>query len=444
MPHLHTLFIILDGLGDSSCERLEGRTPLQASTQKNITRFLKHGSTGLLTPIAPGVPPSSDTAHLSIFGYDIKKEYPGRGPFEALGSGVYLKEGEIAFRANIATVEIKGDHIIVLDRRAGRMPSEETAELAKMVNEELGNVDGLEFELVPTLEHRAVLVVRGEGLCHQVSDTDPHETGVPLLKSQPLEESENIKGSLKLSNALNKWTVKMIKLLENSPLNEKRRKANLPIGNIFLARSPGVMTKLVSFEDKWGMKAGAVAAGQLYRGVALMLGMDLFDAPGATGLPNTDIGSKLKVALSKIDRYDFMFVHIKATDVFSHKKDPLGKKEFIEKFDSALSIIKEDFVKSNVLVITGDHSTPCNRGMHSGDPVPFLLAGPLTRIDRTTHFDELNARKGLLGFIRGEDVMPLILDATERTIEYGTRPSPRKVNYIPRDLTPLKISEYSR
>jgi len=439
---LNVLLIILDGLGDSRSSVLGDRTPLESIEQVNLRRMKQRGAIGLVDPISPGVPPGSDTSHLSLFGYDISKEYPGRGPFEAIGDGVPLREGEIAFRANFATIDVKGDVAYVSDRRAGRLPTDVTASLASLLNEECGQIEGADFRLWPSLEHRAVLVVSGDGLSHQVTDNDPHSTGVPLLECQPLEEASDRSGAKRLSHLVDIWTCRCIKVLEEATENIERRKQGLHPGNVVLVRSPGVMGKMTSFQERWGFRAGCVAAGKLYRGIAKMLGMDVVDVPGATGMPDTDIGAKIRASLKLLVDHDFVYMHLKGTDVCSHKGDARGKAQFLKRFDDALQEIDSDFISSNVLAITGDHSTPCNRAMHSGEPVPLLISGPYVRADRVSMFDELSASGGSIGHVQGKDLMPMLLDASRRTVELGTRPTPRKLNFIPKDLVALKLSKF--
>lgn len=440
---LGVLLVILDGLGDIGSAELGGKTPLESIEQRNLQRFKRMGAVGLIDPISPGIPPGSDTSHLSLFGYDISTEYPGRGPFEATGNGIDLREGEIAFRANFATVELKEGRAYVVDRRAGRLPTEVTARLVKILNDECWQVGDASFRLYPALEHRAVLVVSGAGLSHQVTDNDPHATGIPLLECLPLEEASDKKGAERLSNLINSWECKCIKVLERAEENAERREAGLLPGNAVLLRSPGVMRRMQPFKERWGFDAACVAGGKLYKGVAKMLGMDIVEVPGANGMPDTDILAKIKASIKLFDDHDFVYLHLKGTDVCSHKGDAKGKADFLRRFDDSLEAIDSDFLSANVLAVTGDHSTPCNRAMHSGDPVPLLLAGKNVRIDRVKTFSELASLGGGIGRILGKDLMPLLLDASGRTVELGTRPTPRKLNFVPKDLFPLDMRKYT-
>ncbi len=434
------LLILLDGLGDHAYAGLGGRTPLEAARQVNIAKLKGSGAQGLMDPISPGVPPSSDTSHLTIFGYDLKTEYFGRGPIEALGEGVDLKEGEIAFRANMATVELREDEATVVDRRAGRISSQETSELAKILNEAIPEVDGSMFRLVPLTEHRLALVISGKGLSYQVTDNDPHLDGRPLLKCQPLEEARNTKGASRLANLVNKYEIKAMRTLRDAEVNVKRGHSGLPQANALLVRGAGVAKRLTSFEQKHGMSACAIAGGALYKGVAKAVGMKLIEVPGANGMPDTNLKGKVEASTKALDKYDFVFMHVKATDYFAHKGDPIGKSGFISTFDDNLSYLIEAHVTSATVMVTGDHTTPCDRGMHTGEPVPVLLSGPSIRTDETKLFSEREAATGSLGRINGASVVQIAQDSTERTVELGTRPSPKALSYLPKDLVPLRVT----
>ncbi|MBO3801583.1 MAG: 2,3-bisphosphoglycerate-independent phosphoglycerate mutase [Thermoproteota archaeon] len=439
MSEIPFLLIILDGLGDHSYTELKDRTPLEAANQKNISKIKSLGAQGLMDPIAPGVPPSSDTAHLQILGYDLTTEYFGRGPIEAIGEGIELEEGEIAFRADFGTAKVEDNKAIVVDRRAGRIPTEETRQLVELLNKEARFIDGYEFKVVGLTEHRAAVIVRGEDLSYEVTDNDPHNVNVPVLECQVREEAKEKEKAKRLAELMNKWTIKTMKILEEAKLNEIRKKEGKLPANVVLFRGAGIMKKLPTFYEKHGLKAAGIAGGALYKGVAKAVGMALIEVQGANGMPDTNIKGKFDAAKKALSSYDFVFLHLKATDYYSHKGDPIGKSEFISKFDSNLSILEELF-KDIAIMVTGDHTTPCDRGLHSGEPVPVLVSAPSIRRDGTKIFSEREASVGSLGRIKGSDVMKIVLDMVERTVEFGTRPSPRLITYMPLELKPLRIS----
>lgn len=434
------LFTVLDGLGDHAYRELEGLTPLEKANTSDLKRLKENGSQGLMDIISPGVPPSSDVSHFVMFGYDIEKEYFGRGPIEALGEGVELKEGEIAFRGNLATVRVENNYPVVLDRRAGRVSGEQTRELVEYLNDEVKCPKGCKVKFKPLTEHRFVLIVSGEGLSHEVTDNDPHEEWKPILLCQPLEEAKNKRGAAKLAKIVNDITVESIKKLSKHELNKKRAGEKLPEANAILVRSAGIKRRMTSFEEKWDLKAACVAAGLLYKGVAKAIGMDIYRVEGANGLLNTNITGKVTKALELFNKYDFVYLHLKGTDVASHSKNPVAKYEFIKRFSENLKLIDEAVLENTTVVITGDHATPCDKGMHSGEPVPILISSRRLRKDDTKVFSEREAAYGGLGRIRGCNLMQILLDSIGKTMEYGTRPSPMRLSYVPRKLTYLKLT----
>lgn len=418
------IFIILDGLGDRPITDLGYKTPLQTALKPNIDMLASEGSVGLVHPISPGVPPGSDSAHLSYFGYDPNIENPGRGSLEALGYGIKIEEGTIAFRVNFAT--LSGD--VIIDRRAGRIESEYASQLADEVNMKIGTIDGFKFKLINTLDHRGILLVSGSKVSSEITDTDPHVTGVPPLKCKPLEAASNPENAIRTAEAINKYLKHVKDVLHKSEVNKNRIIKGKPPANIIIIRGAGVKPSLESFHERWGLKAACIAGGPLYKGVAAALGMDIVNVPGATGRVNSNFNSKFKYAARIVREYDFVFVHIKATDIASHDMKPLLKVELIEKIDRGIEIINNISSDDVLIVLTGDHSTSCITGMHTGDPVPILFHGGV-RVDEVKSFDEVSAIMGGLGFIRGLDIMPLVLDAADRAEEYGIKTSSKPRMY---------------
>ena len=416
------VLVIIDGLGDEYIESLGG-TPLDyaSSRMRALNTMAAEGVCGIMHPISPGVPPSSDIGHLAIFGYDIRREYPGRGYFEAMGAGIRLKDG-VAFRVNLATVERRGRNLIVIDRRAGRISGSDAEELYRALDAAIKE-RGLQAEIVHTFEHRGVLILRGEELCGAVYDTDPHEVGVPVLAAEPWDEiSSGLREiAARVAAMINEITRLSYDVLEHHDINARRRREGLPPANIILVRGGGVARRIASFREKWGMRAAFVAAGPLYKGIARALGMDEMHVEGATGTPNTNLPGKVEACIRALDMgYDFVYLHIKGTDNLSHDKKPLEKAKFLMRIDEALSPLLD--LEDVLIVVTGDHATSSIRGRHIGLPVPIVFWGTTHR-DNVTRFSERECSRGCLGVLRGKDVMPLIMDLTDRSAELGTRPS---------------------
>jgi 2,3-bisphosphoglycerate-independent phosphoglycerate mutase len=391
------ILVIVDGLGDRAIK--DGKTPLQLAKPPILDELAKEGSTGLINTLGRGVIPGSDTAHLAIFGYDPETYYKGRGPFEALGVGINLKEGDVAFRCNFATVD---ENLRVIDRRAGRL-KDEGQELAKSLQEI--EIEGVKVIFSSSTEHRGVLVLQGDGLSPAVSDTDPHTSGnPPVLESKPLTNTQEAKRTARIVNEVVKRSKK---ILSSHPLNKEREeKGRLP-ANIILTRGAGIYQKVDSLKDRYGFNSCCIAGSALYKGVAKYVGMEILKVPGATGRVDTDIEAKAKAAREALKEFDFIFVHIKGADNASHDGNLKDKLLMIEKVDRLAELLKEE---DAYLVITADHSTPLSIKRHSSDPVPVLIYGNDIRKDKVESFDEISTCSGCLGCLTGIELMRVMVD----------------------------------
>ncbi|RKX46439.1 MAG: 2,3-bisphosphoglycerate-independent phosphoglycerate mutase [Thermotogae bacterium] len=404
------ILIILDGLGDRPIKELGGKTPLEYANTPNMDKLARIGVLGQQDPIAPGKPAGSDTAHLAIFGYDPYQTYRGRGFFEALGVGLTLDEDDLAFRVNFATIE----NGIVTDRRAGRISTEEAHELAKAIQE---NVKiPVDFIFVGATGHRAVLVLKGMAKGYRVGENDPHEAGKPLHKFEYADEE-----SKKVAEILEEFVQKAHEILEKHPINEKRRKEGKPVANYLLIRGAGTYPDIpMKFTEEWKVKAAAVVATALVKGVARAIGFDVYTPEGATGEYNTNPMAKAKKAVELLGEYDFVFLHFKPTDAAGHDNNPMRKVEMIEKADEMIGYIMKNIdLEKTVIAITGDHSTPCEVKNHSGDPVPLLIAGGGIRADYTEAFGERECMHGGIGRVRGKYIVPMMMDLMGRTEKFG-------------------------
>ncbi|CAB3287583.1 2,3-bisphosphoglycerate-independent phosphoglycerate mutase 1 [Methanocaldococcus lauensis] len=404
------VIFIIDGLGDRPNEK--GLTPLKEAKTPTMDRMAKEGICGLMNAIDIGIRPGSDTAHLSILGYNPYEVYTGRGPLEAYGVGLNLKEGDIAFRCNFATVD---ENFVVLDRRAGRISPEEAEELEK-------EIDGLEIDGVKVIfksskGYRGALILRGEGLSYKVSDGDPHEEGVKVNEIKPLDDSEEAK---KTAEILNKLLKIVYERLNNHPINIERRKKGLPPANIILPRGAGIVPKIEKFSKKYNMRGACICGTGLIKGIAKMIGLDCIEVEGATGTPQTNFMGKAKALVEALKEYDFVLVNVKGADEASHDGNYNLKKEVIEKIDKMLSYVLEHINKDDVyFVLTGDHSTPIEMKDHSADPVPIVIWGKSVRTDDVEEFNEFSCAKGALHWIKGEHVMKILLDLTGRNEKFG-------------------------
>jgi len=395
------LFIIMDGLGDRGKQ-----TPLSAAKTPNLDTIVPNSSLGLMYTLGPGQLPGSDTAHLALFGYDPKVYYGGRGPFEALGAGVKLKTGDVSFRVNLATID---DNMVILDRRAGRNPAGMDKIFAALDNMKIEDVT---IRMIHTVEHRGAGVLSGPGLSAAVGNTDPHETNLPVAQAQPLEQ-----GAEKTARIMNEFSRRACELLKDHPVNKDRASRGLKPANMALLRGAGMYKQVESLADRFNLKAVCIAGGALYKGAANFVGMDVVDVPGATGTTATDLAGKARTALKYRDSHDMVFVHIKGTDSCGHDGDFDGKKKMIERTDA--EFFSAVLGKFDLVVLTGDHSTPVDAKRHTSDPTPILFHHKNCRPDGETKFCEHACRTGSLGQLTGTELMNLILDFLDKGHMYG-------------------------
>jgi len=398
---MNALVVILDGVSDRGTV-----TPLSTARTPNFDKLARASVCGLMYSIGRGVLPGSDTSHLAIFGYDPNQYYKGRGTYEALGAGMSMSHGEVAFRVNLATVD---DGLVVVDRRAGRDPY--------LMDKMFQEMDGLRIEdvtvnLKHTVEHRGAMTLSGPGLSHLVTNADPHETGAKVCEVQALAPEAS-----KTARIMNEFTRLSYEKLSRCEANLKRAEKGLKSANIMLARGAGYFEKVEPFEKRFGMKAVCVAAGALYRGVARYVGMDLVDVPGATGTTETNLAAKAGACLDARAHYQFIFCHIKGTDACGHDGQFDKKKAFIERVDAEFVSLVEG--KFDVIIFTGDHSTPVTAKRHSADPTPFVFYHADCRADDCRRFTEADCAHGGLGVLQGIHVVPLVQDYLDVAHMFG-------------------------
>lgn len=384
------VMMVMDGLGGLPIEP-GGPTELEAAKTPNMDQLAKEGVLGQTIPIRPGVTPGSGPAHLALFGYDPLVFEIGRGTLEAVGVGLEVRKGDVAARGNFCTLDSEGK---IIDRRAGRIPTSEALPIVEKLKSI--QIPGIETRVRHVKEYRFAVVMRGEGLCPEINDTDPQITGVeplPAVATSPAAEYT--------AKLFNQWIAEARKLIANEP------KAN-GITLRGFATHPG----LTPFKEAYGLRAACIAVYPMYRGVSELVGMDIIQFEGET--PQDEF-----TALAKVwNDYDFFFVHIKKTDSKGEDGDFYGKAAFIESVDAALPELLS--LKPDVLIITGDHSTPARLMTHSWHPVPFLLWAPAThRPDSETSFGERACARGGLGTFNAMDAMPLALAHALRLNKYG-------------------------
>lgn len=412
---MKAILVICDGMADRPIKELNWKTPLEAARKPSLNQIAKTGICGIMDPIAPGIPPGSDTATLAMLGYDALKVYSGRGALEAIGSGMEVLPEDAAFRCNFATVN---ENLVVLDRRAGRIANEDAAKLAESLQKIRLEKSSIEFVFKNTIQHRAVLVIRGRPkLSTAVSDSDPEKVGVKVLEIKPLDESPEARLTAKI---LNELMDKFRKVLENHPVNKERSKRKLLPANIILCRGAGTVPSIKPLSEVYGVNAACIAATSLIRGVCKVAGMKLIDVKGATGTPQTDFMAKAKATIQTLKTNDFVVLHVKATDVASHDGGVKQKIELIEKIDRMLGYMLNNIdLSSTCLAVTADHTTSSITQNHEGDPVPLAITGPYVRRDDVEEFGERSCAKGGLSRIRSRDLLPILMNLLGKTRKFG-------------------------
>lgn len=383
------ILLVIDGLGGLE---MDGRgTELEAAHIPNLDNLASESSCGLIDPVGMGITPGSGPSHLALFGYDPIENNIGRGVLSALGVGFKLTERDVAARANFATIDEEG---ILLDRRAGRIPTDENMRLCKKILERLSLPEGIEVFLEPEKEHRAVLILRGDYLFGDITDTDPQRVGVRPLDPQPLNrESEK-------TAAIVRSIVEQIReiLKDEDP------------ANMILFRGFAKYKPLPSFKERFKLKALAIANYPMYQGVARLVGMDVHP-------PQKDIEAQFRVLRERFKDYDFVYLHIKETDSSGEDGDFDRKVKVLEEVDRFIPEVLS--LEPEVLIVTGDHSTPAKLKSHSWHPVPFLIRSAYTRKDRVKRFTELECAGGILGTFPAVDVMALALASARRLTKFG-------------------------
>lgn len=402
--------MIIDGMADRPLKELGDKTPLESAETPNMDRMAELGVNGIMDPIKPGIRAGSDTSHLSILGYDPYTVYTGRGPFEAAGVGVKVLPGDIAFRCNFSTANEDG---IITDRRAGRI-REGTDELTDTLNS-MELEEDVEVIFKESTGHRAVLVLRGEGLSDQVSDADPKHDGKKFKEVLGLDGSPEANTT---ANILNKVIKKSYELLVDHPVNLKRRENGENPANITLPRGAGAVPEAEPFNDKYNLKSACIAETGLIQGIAKIAGMDVIEVEGATGGVDTNLDNITTSILKNASLdYDFILINIDGADEAGHDGNLKEKLGFIEKVDEVIGKIME--IENVYFILTADHSTPISVMDHTGDPVPLVIKGPNIRVDQVNRFNERAATSGGLCRIRGSDIMNILMDLMNRSLKFG-------------------------
>jgi 2,3-bisphosphoglycerate-independent phosphoglycerate mutase len=382
------VMLVADGLGGLPLKP-GGKTELETAKKPNLDALAKIGAQGASIPVCPGIAPGSGPGHLGLFGYDPVKYVIGRGALEATGIGFAMQPGDVAARGNFCTLDAAGK---IIDRRAGRIASDESAPLAIRLRQ--AKEPGYEIFVEPVKEHRFVVVFRGAGLGGDVKDTDPQAVGVPPLLAEGHDPASH-----KTAEIANHWIAAATKLLAG----EKK-------ANGLTLRGFAERPNLPSYEEVYGLRAAAIAVYPMYKGLARLVGMEI------VGNAQT-LNDQMDLLQQNWAKYDFFFIHFKYTDSTAEDGNFDAKVKRIEEFDAAIPRVTA--LKPKVLIVTGDHSTPSYLKSHSWHPVPTLLVSDCCRSDGHSTFGETTAAHGGLGHFKAKYLMTLALANAGRLGKYG-------------------------
>jgi 2,3-bisphosphoglycerate-independent phosphoglycerate mutase len=405
--------ILLDGLADRAHASLGGRTANEVAVTPNLDRFAASGSCGVIYAVGPGRAPSSEVAHWSMLGY-TPDEFPGRAVFEALGAGQEVDPEDVFAFAALRPAEQRDDGLWLTGRPRYGEDEADAAELIEACNGL--EIDGLRFELSHLGRGEAVLRIRG-GADDRVTDTDAFfRDRHPVLRPLPLvPEAEHT------ADAAEAWTSRTMEILADHPVNRGRADDGAPVFNVVTLKWWGRGRDCPTFPQRHGLRGSFIAGSRFLQGLARAVGLEPLDAP-ETDDGAADLGARLRLIGERLEAGDtFVLAHLKAMDEAGHTKDPAVKQATIEALDAELADLPTDRA---IVCVTGDHATPTYPDViHSGDPVPFLVAGPGVRPDPVTTFGELDCAAGILGHLRGPDMMPVLLNAADRPLFLGSRPT---------------------
>jgi 2,3-bisphosphoglycerate-independent phosphoglycerate mutase len=431
------ILILLDGLGDRSYSILNHQTPLQAAETPNLDRLAAMGGNGLFHAAAMGQCLPSEMAHYLLFGYDALN-FPGRGLLEAVGFGVPFNDGDVLSLAHLSCVNFVGNTFVLALPR-NELPWDEN-ELTSLYGAMASfEYKGIRFRLHRTGYNDAILVMGGDVSSH-ISDSDPMTVGCPMARVMPTSKNPEPKKAERTAVALNAYLSHCHHVLTAHFVNCRRKKAGHPMANFLATQRSGRRIIQEPFRQRWGFKGILIASGAMYKGLAQELGLDFTKANDGPN-PGEDLRERIALALGD-KTHDFFHVHTKTPDQAAHRGDPVLKRDVISRLDQGLNALMNALeTRDDLLVaVTADHSTPSNSTLiHSGEPVPLVLAGPNVRRDGVTTFDEIHAAQGCVGPLRGDELMRLLLNYADRAVLTGHRLGVKETPFFPGPYEPFSL-----
>lgn len=415
---LRILYVLLDGIGDLPNPSLNGQTPLEAAKTPNIDSLARKGKMGQVISVGKGISPQSDIAVFNMLGYDFQGvKYAGRGIIEIIGCGVDFRDGDLALRGNFATL----DSNRIIDRRAGRdILKQEANSICAFLEDNVKFDDpDVSVKITPTISHRVIIKFRHNKkyLSDKITNTDPAygklngigiaKTDVEAMVVQESQSEDNSESSILSAKIVNEFTRKSISLLKEHQVNLNRISNNKKPMSVILLRDAGnAVPSLQPINEKYGISTSCLVDMPVEIGIAKILGMDIFRSQKID-----DYEQKGKEVAEILNSYNLVYVHIKGPDEYGHDGDALGKKSNIESIDeNFFGVFLKCVTKQHIVVISGDHSTPCVRKSHTDDPIPLLVSGNGIKSDESQRFTESWGNKGSIGTLKGSEVISIVLN----------------------------------
>ena len=404
------LMIVMDGMADRACSELRGMSPLQFVRTPNLDWYVEHGISGLSDPVAPGIRCSTHQAYLSMLGYDARNIVGGSGSFDALGLEMDMQPGDIAMRCYFETIDDSGH---VLHPTAGNIASPDTVELVEALDGM--EIDGIECHLKAGLYHRAVLILKGDDLSPDISEAyNPDGT---VGEVRPLSSDAWF-----TADVVNRFQAESREILARHVVNRRRKNAGLMQANALVPSGASPFPDLQPFEEKYGVSGCCVAGYNLVKGLCKAAGMDVYPMPSAcNGRIDTDFEQKMRCALEALEDYDFVLLGYKAPDIAGHRKDPRAKVEIVKELDRTIGHMRATIGDNVLVAITCSQCTPCELGLHTGDPVPVAVFIKNCIRDDSHEFSENGCSHGNMGRIRGGEFINICMDMADRASSPGSR-----------------------
>ena len=411
------MYVLLDGIGDLPNPELDGKTPLEAANTPNIDVLARKGKMGQVISVGEGISPQSDIAVFNMLGYDFQgKKYAGRGIVEIIGSRVEFRDGDLALRGNFATL----DNSKIIDRRAGRdIIKQEASTICSFLEDNVKFDDpDVSVKITPTISHRVIIKLRHNKkfLSDRITNTDPAygklngigiaKTDIENMAVQESTSEDNSESSILSAKIVNEFTRKSIALMKDHQVNLDRiSKSKKPMSVILLRDAGNSVPHLQPINEKYGISTSCLVDMPVEIGIAKIIGMDLFCSQRID-----EYRQKGTEAAKILDSYNLVYVHIKGPDEYGHDGDALGKKSNIELIDeNFFGVFLKSVTGKHVVVISGDHSTPCIKKSHTDDPIPLLVSGNGIKSDGSQRFTESWASKGSMGTLKGSQVISYVL-----------------------------------